>query len=170
MTGRGREGSYLRGEDDMAFLVPIFTKLAWWLVPQILDRLINYLEAVLRAVEAAEVIEDYNERRLTVLTQVGGWLPETATRLMIEACVILFRLGVTGDRLDACQALVTGSGIGGLTSAEKRAAVLHDLCQMFPDMPERAGRLIVEFCVAKVRSGAGVAPVSDGQDVRPTGA
>ena len=134
----------------MTFLIPLVTKLVWWLAPQIINRIIDYVETTLRAVEAAEQIDDYDARRLSVLQQIDGWLPDTAERLLVEVCVILYRLGVTADRLDTCQELV--QSYGALDSAEGRMDVLRQLCLQFPDMPERAGRLLVEFCIAKVRA------------------
>lgn len=139
----------------MPWLFPLFTKLAWWLMPKLIGSIVDAIETTLRLVETAETaIEDYAGRRDYVLQRMpgAGTIPESVLRFVLEFCVILRGLGVTSTQLDKMESLVSQDALTGLLTDQKRAVVLDQFKALFPDIPERTGRLLMELAVAKVKA------------------
>lgn len=145
----------------MAFLLPILTKIAWWLFPKLIGSVMDWFGRLIELVEQAENIEDPAARRDAVLSKLWGTgvIPESLLRGAIEFAVILIRLGVTSQAMSAMENLVTVANMQALSDVGKRVNVLSQFAALFPDMPERIGRLLLEIAVARITSvGAGLKP------------
>ncbi len=66
--------------------------------------------------------------------------------------MILNGLGVSAAKLDKMEELVSAESMQDLLTADKRAAVLSQFTALFPDIPERIGRLLLEIAVARVKA------------------
>ncbi len=139
----------------MPWLLPLLAKLAWWLLPKLLGNVVDSIAATLSLVEKAELaVEGTAARRDWVIQRMPatGLIPEWALRVLLEFCVILHGLGVTYAQLKKMEELVSADNIQGLLSSEKRALVLNEFKALFPELPERIGRLLLEIAVAKVKA------------------
>jgi hypothetical protein len=143
----------------LAWLLLILTKLVWWLIPKLAESLVDAIGKCLMAVQYAESIENEAERRLFVMNSLGAYstIPEPIRRFIVEACVILFKLGITAEHLEKMEELVgyeeTWADIR--TSDERRNAALKKFAELFPNLPERMGRLLLEIAVLKVKAAFG---------------
>lgn len=147
----------------MTRLLDIAAKIAWWLAPKVLGRIVDAFGQTLVLVQTAETgFPDKDLRRDYVLLRMpgAGVIPEWAARALIEFCVILHGLGVTPEALDKMEELVSNHEADWLSSTEKRTMVLERFAATFPDLPERIGRLLLEIAVAKIRAGFKPAPTS----------
>lgn len=140
----------------MPWLIPILTKLAWWLLPKLLGKVVDAFETTLRLVEEAEAKYELPAARRDYVVQRMpgiGAIPEIALRFVLELAVTLRALGVNSAQLDKMEQLASQDTLTGLLSTEKRALVLDQFKTLFPDLPERIGRLLLEVAVAKVKAG-----------------
>jgi hypothetical protein len=143
-------------EPQMSWLLAALTKIALWIMPQLAALVVDAFGKCLAAVEQAEQIENTAERRLAVMNSLGGYssIPEAARRFLVEFCVIVYRLGVTAEQLEKMEQLVayqdTWTAIR--ESSARRDSVLQQFSELFPNMPERIGRLLLELAVLKVKA------------------
>jgi len=141
----------------MIWLVPLVTKILWWLLPKALAGAADYFEKALYFVEQADKeIEGPAARRAWALERLGGFgfIPETILRGFLEFVVILHGIGVTAKQLDAAEALVGElAKLETLTSAEKRGQALERLQEVFPSTPERIARFLVQIAWMKISGG-----------------
>jgi len=129
------------------------TRIFWWVLPRVLGGAVDMIGKTLLLVESAESIEDPTARRRVVLEAVGGFsvVPEPIRRGLVEFCVVLNRMGVTSEQLEAMEKLVSQeAATSALADTEKRSVVLASFANLFPGVPERVCRLLLEFAVAKV--------------------
>jgi hypothetical protein len=143
----------------LAWLVSIATKIVWWLVPKLAESVVDALGKCLMAVEQAESIENLAERRLAAMNALGSYsmIPEPIRRFTVEACVILFKLGITAAHLEKMEELVSYEETWAdvRDSSDRRYAVLMKFRELFPNLPERMGRLLLEIAVLKVKAAFG---------------
>jgi hypothetical protein len=136
----------------------IAIKAAWWAAGILKDAITDYVDGLLLAAETADqaVTDTANRRRIVLegLMQTHPLLPEGFQRLALECAVTLVRLGVTGDKVRKLTAVAEGLDSTTLANGAKREAALSEALRIFPDMPERAARLLVEFAVARLRVSA----------------
>jgi hypothetical protein len=141
----------------MTWLLPILTKIAWWLYPKLIACAIDAISFALAEVESAEAFNSLPAAKRTRvhenLVARYGMIPEPVTRFLVEFALLLFRLGVTGKHLQEMEVLVTGMELTALESPDKRRAVLGGFAKIFPELPERIGRLLLEIVVAKLKGG-----------------
>lgn len=141
----------------MTWLLSLLSKFAWWLYPKLIASVVDALVSALDLVEKAEATNDLptakRMRVMNALVQKFGIIPEAVIRFLVEFAVLLFRLGVTQRHLHEMEVLVTGFELTELGAPEKRQAVLDGFSRIFPDLPERMGRLLLEITVAKLKSG-----------------
>jgi hypothetical protein len=139
-----------------AWLLPALTKLVWWLIPQLAAFIVDGIGKCLLAVEQAESIENLAERRLAAMNALGSYsmIPEPIRRFTVEACVILFKLGITAAHLEKMESLVAREETWAdvRTSEDRRYAVLMKFRELFPNLPERMGRLLLEIAVLKIKA------------------
>ena len=131
-------------------------KIIWWALPRLASGAIDKLGDTLLLVEMADQKTEDFEKRASLFSVVNPMLkplPESFTRAYIEFVVILYRLGVTSEALNAMEQMVVALDANTLSSSvEKRADALSRFATLFPDVPERVARLLIEFSVAKIRS------------------
>lgn len=139
----------------LAWLLPALTKLVWWLIPQMAAFIVDGIGKCLMAVEQAESIENLAERRLAAMNALGSYsmIPEPIRRFTVEACVILFKLGITAAHLEKMEELVSYEETWAdvRTGDTRREIVLSKFGELFPNLPERIGRLLLEIAVLKVK-------------------
>ena len=131
----------------------IAERIGLWLLPRLMGGVIRYLETGLSAVQAADAMIDANKRRDQAfgdLTYVFPLVPISVIRVSIEACLVLYRLGITRDAMDQTAELVTSPSIHMIQSGEQRLVILHKLAAILPDMPERCCRLLITLAEAKL--------------------
>lgn len=129
------------------------TRIFWWVLPRVLGGAVDMIGKTLALVESAESIEDPTARRRAVLEAIGGFgvVPEPILRGLVEFCVVLHSIGVTSEQLEAMEKLVSQeAATSALADCEKRSVVLASFANLFPSVPERVCRLLLELAVAKV--------------------
>lgn len=139
----------------MVWLIPILTKVALWILPKLAGFVVDAFGKCLAAVEAAESIPNQADRRTAVMASLAHFsaIPEPVRRFLCEACVILFKLGVTSAQLEKMEELVSSEqNYELLGNTSKRDAVLNQFAELFPALPERIGRLLLELAVLKVKA------------------
>lgn len=139
----------------MNTIVKLIRKVALWLMPYLITACSDFLETAIRAVGEAAELTDENARRqraLAIFELAYPAVPENLRRMAIQAAEILHDLGVTADMLDHVEGLVLTYDVCDLTSAQKRWGILEEIGKTFPEVPERAARLVVELAVAKLRA------------------
>ena len=137
----------------MTWLLPLITKIVWWAAPKLLQLVTDQFELCLTLVAQAQTdYADPENRRNFVLSRMTAaqYLPETVQRILIEACVILLGLGVTPDALAAMENNVASVWSAPGASEDKRMAALNAFLTSFPDVPERAARLLLQIAYVKV--------------------
>lgn len=130
-------------------------KIIWWALPKLAGAMIDKIGDTLLLVEMADQKSEDFEKRASLINAVGPMLaplPESFVRAYIEFIVILFRLGVTSDALDAMEQMVLAIDGESICEAEKRSNALSRFAALYPDMPERVARLLIELCVARLRA------------------
>mgnify|MGYP007131800848 CR=1 FL=1 len=131
-------------------------KIIWWALPRVASAAIDRLGDTLLFVEMADQKSEDFEKRASLISSVSPMLqplPESFVRAYIEFVVILYRLGVTSEALNAMEQMVLAVDSAVLMSdAEKRADALSRFASLFPEVPERVVRLLIELSVAKIRS------------------
>lgn len=135
-------------------------KILWWALPKILGGLIDNLGTALALVESAEQKDQDWERRAILLGNLKLILPpapEFIVRGYLEFLVVLYQVGVTSDALEAMENIVRKLDADSIASVDKRQVALSSFATLFPCVPERVARLMIELAVAKVRSMAGEA-------------
>lgn len=139
----------------MNFVISLLIKLFWWSLPRMLGFGISKLSDALELVEIAETrMTDSAERRAWALAGLGGTgnLPEPLIRLIFELCVILHGLGVTTPKLMDMELIVERLQATDFTDEDKRRSTIEQFGALYPDVPERAARLILEVAVAKLKA------------------
>lgn len=148
----------------MPVVYAIAMKLLWWALPKLIERVSDYFEAGLRAIEegteriaSGSYADGATARHIALqrLLDQEGSLPESWYRFTIEICLVLHRMGITAERLDAMEGLVTDKALHGLTGKEKRDFILQRVQAFFSDVSETTARLLVEWAVVKVKAGIG---------------
>lgn len=142
-----------RREDEM--LTAYATKLIWWALPKIMGSVIDKIGDGLALVESAEQKSNDFERRAIMISNLQTLLPpapEFIIRGYLEFLVILYSIGVTSDALNTMEEIVSQLDADSLASDDKRQAALSSFAALFPGVPERVVRLLVELSVARLRS------------------
>ena len=130
-------------------------KIIWWALPKLAGGAIDKLGDTLLLVEMADQKSEDFEKRAKIFSAVAPMLrplPESFIRAYIEFVVILYRLGATSEALNAMEQMVLALDEKTLGATEKRADALSRFASLFPDVPERVARLLIELSVAKIRS------------------
>lgn len=130
-------------------------KIIWWALPKLASAAIDKLGDTLLFVEMADQKSEDFEKRATLIGAVTPMLkplPESFVRAYIEFVVILYRLGVTSEALNAMEQMVLAVDSAVMSDEEKRADALSRFASLFPEVPERVVRLLIELSVAKIRS------------------
>lgn len=142
----------------MNWVTALLIKVAFWMLPRLLGQIVNQVSLTLALVEAADHFPAPDLKRDYVLDRMGGRdvIPESVRRFLAEFCVILFRIGVTSTALDRMEELIRDQSLDTLTDGTKRDIAIQRFLSLFPDMPERVARLLVEIAMARVL-GKGVA-------------
>jgi hypothetical protein len=153
--------SYGKGKLEMTWLLSLLSKLAWWLYPKLSVYVVDAVSTALAEVEAVDAFHWFDSakraRALDNLVAQYGMIPEPVVRFLTEFALVLFRLGITNSHLHEMEVIASGLELKALGSTEKRQAVLDGFSKIFPDVPERLGRLLLELVVAKI-NGVGIAP------------
>lgn len=140
----------------MMMITTYAMKIIWWALPKLAGGVIDRLGDTLLLVEMADQKSEDFEKRATLFSAVSPMLkplPESFIRAYIEFVVIMYRLGVTSDALNAMEQMVRALDSDNISSTvEKRADALSRFATLFPDVPERVARLLIELSVAKIRS------------------
>lgn len=141
-------------------LARVWIYFASLILPAILTHVSNYVEKGLMLVVDAEnqTGEEWtNERRrifvLAQLTEKYPRIPNLIHRFNLELCLVLNRLGVTWEVVNGTeQYIVTLLGAyPALRDIELiRDDVVDHLAKQYPDLKERAARLLTEFFIAKL--------------------
>lgn len=130
-------------------------KIIWWALPKLAGGMIDKLGDSLALVEMSDQKSEDFEKRTSLIDAVTPMLsplPGSFIRAYIEFLVILYRLGVTSEALDAMEQLVLAVDVYSVSDAEKRRETLSRFASLFPEVPERVARLLVELSVARVRA------------------
>ena len=139
----------------MSRIILIVVKtLAHWVLPNLLGEFADYLEHALNRVTAADAHWNEDHRRHVVLNTLAEdypSVPEPVHRAAIEIALILVRLGISTTQIAALEKLVTDEQLYDLAPVERRKLVLQRFSALFPDVPERTARLLLEVVVAKLR-------------------
>ena len=130
-------------------------KIIWWALPKLAGGMIDKLGDSLALVEMSDQKSEDFEKRTSLIDAVTPMLsplPGSFIRAYIEFLVILYRLGVTSEALDAMEQLVLAVDVYSVSDAEKRKDALSRFASLFPEVPERVARLLIELSVARVRA------------------
>ena len=141
-------------------LTAYMTKMIWWALPKLLGGVIDKLGDCLALVESAESKPYDFEKRAILLSNLTAMLPpapEFIVRGYLEFLVILYQVGVTSDALNTMEEIVKQLDADTVASDDKRQAALSSFTALFPGVPERVARLLIELSVARIRSMGGEA-------------
>ncbi|MEW6351286.1 MAG: hypothetical protein AB1646_19705 [Thermodesulfobacteriota bacterium] len=139
----------------MMWITAIATKVGLWLLPRLLGGIVRYLEHVLDAVSTADGIVDPAQRRAAVLAKLAELfplIPAPVRRFSMEAVLIVYRLGITPETLEQTALIVSDPAIMELSGNQRRRVVLEQMAALFPSLPERCARLLVEVVAAKLNA------------------
>jgi hypothetical protein len=134
----------------------VLTKIALWLAPMLLGIVSDSFERLLRLIDEAErrtfLPDNGQARRDWTIDQLGGWdiVPESVLRIGIEGVLILYRLGLTPAVFDRIQEMANNWDFLSMEPAMRRLTILNRLKELFPDLPERLGRLAFELVEARL--------------------
>ncbi len=139
----------------MNIIMTLAMKIIWWALPRLAGSAIDTLGTNLLYVEQANALESPADRRKRVLYLIGTSLdplPESFVRGYVELLVILNRVGVTSQSLEAMETLVKGLDAEAIANPDKRLAALQVFTETYKDIPESVARFLIELAVAKARS------------------
>lgn len=136
-------------------LMSLLIKLALWLFPELITAVSNYLETGLIEVENVDGVQmTGDEKRGAVLLALRAqysFLPDLVHFAAIEFCLIVYRLGVTATLLNELETMFrsmlnTGANV-------TREMIMEIVTEKFPELPEKAGRLVVEWVLSRLGIG-----------------
>jgi hypothetical protein len=139
----------------MTIVLSIAMKIIWWALPKLAGSAIDKLGINMLYVEQANTLLEPAARRKSVINSIGTSLdplPESFIRAYVELLVILNRVGVTSQSLEAMETLVQGLDAEAIANPDKRLAALQVFSETYKDIPESVARFLVELAVAKARS------------------
>lgn len=139
----------------MTIVLSIAMKIVWWALPRLAGSAIDKLGINMLYVEQANTLLDPAARRKSVINSIGTELdplPESFIRAYVELLVILNRVGVTSQSLEAMETLVKGLDAELIDNPDKRLAAMQVFTETYKDIPESVARFLVELAVAKARS------------------
>jgi hypothetical protein len=143
----------------MTWIMLLMGKMATWALPRVTGKIVNGFRKSLGFVEAAEGLAgETADKRDYVLTKLkaefsGLYAPETVLRFLVEFSVLLHGVGVTSEQMAAAEVVVNDCDGIAFADADKRASALKRLNDLFPVLPERIARLLIELAVARLRYG-----------------
>lgn len=126
----------------------------WWALGKTGDMLMDYVLLVLRKIEqvSGDSSLTNDEKRSKVSDEVHAFsdvIPNMVESVVIEACYVLFTLNVTASRVDHMLSYIPTLN-GDMDYSAKIRATVNECLSVFPDMPERAVRLVAGIIIAKV--------------------
>jgi len=139
----------------MTWFVPMVMRLFWWMLPRLLSEIVDRIGDVIQVVDSANSLGSEAARRDYVLRNLGMWginVPDWLCRILLEAGVVLNKLGIRAEHLDRMESLLAGKSFELLICDETaRNSIIAQFKGLFPDLPEHAGRLLFELAMAKLR-------------------
>lgn len=139
----------------MHLLTTILLAFGKMLLPWILERFVGVFTVMLRLVATADNIVDSAARRERVLENfhdIYPSVPDWVANLILEAALILYRLGVGTPQMLEMERLVRETDWYQLHDPMIKNHIIEMFKETFPEVPERAGRLLFELIIAQRRN------------------